>query len=291
MKFSAFTLLITLLFCAGTACNNDNVVDVVEETALAKVNMNKVSYGHDTAQTIDIYLPANRDMANTKVLLFIHGGSWSGGDKNEFNQAISAISAKLPDYAVFNMNYRLAYNGHNRFPAQLNDVQAALHFIQQKANDFKINANKVCLIGASAGAHLALLYAYKNNHDGRIKAVIDLFGPTDLTTLYYNHPVPAASRPVLVNLLGATPATNPVLYQQASPINFVSAKTVPTQIFHGASDVVVPVTQSRELKAKLQANAVKVDMIAYSGEGHGWYGNNLVDTYSKSVEFIKENVR
>jgi len=289
MRLSSVSLLIGLLF--STAIISCNKEDTTETEGLPQLDLSKVAYGSDTAQNIDVYLPANRDTAHTKVVLFIHGGSWSGGDKIDFTDAITAIRAQLPDYAVFNMNYRLAANGKNRFPAQIEDIQAALDFIESNAGEYKINTDKVALVGASAGAHLALLQAYKYNSSGKIKAVIDLFGPTDLTDLYNNHPIPEASHQVLVNFLGATPATNPSVYEQASPINFINAQSVPTRIFHGTVDIVAPISQSRALKAKLEANNVKVEMTEYADEGHGWLGNNLADTYAKSVLFIKENVR
>lgn len=257
---------------------------------LTQLDMNNISYGNDSAQNMDIYLPSGRDTINTKIILFVHGGSWSSGDKNEFNDAIAAIRTKLPDFAIFNMNYRLASKGLNRFPAQMEDMQLAIGFIEAKASEYKVNANKLCLIGASAGANIALLQAYKNNSTGKIKAVVDLFGPTDLLDLYNNHPIPDQARPVVVNFLGATPATNPDIYIAASPMNFINAQTVPTRIFHGSDDIVVPLTQSNALKAKLQANNVKVEMTVYPNEGHGWYGNNLLDTYQKTIKFIKENV-
>lgn len=287
MSFTAFSLLLGMFFSATfTSCEKGEK----EEETLAQLDLKNVSYGSDTSQNMDIYLPAGRDTANTKVILFIHGGSWSSGDKNEFNEPIAAIRTKLPDFAIINMNYRLAYHGSNRFPTQLEDIQSAINFIVTKANEYKVNTNKFCLIGASAGANLALLNAYKNNKTGKIKAVVDLFGPTDLIALYNNHPIPDQARPVVVKFLGATPGTNPDIYVQASPINFINAQTVPTKIFHGGDDIVVPIAQSNSLKAKLQANNVKVEMTVYTGEGHGWYGNNLLDTYQKTIEFIKENV-
>lgn len=288
MNFAVFSLLLGIFFSTTiTGCQKGEKT----EPALAQLDMTDISYGSDTANKMDVYLPAGRDTINTKVILFIHGGSWSSGDKKDFADAIPAIRPKLPDYAIFNMNYRLAFKSASRYPAQVNDIQSALNFIQSKASEYRINANKICLIGASAGANLALLQAYKNNQGGKIKAVVDLFGPADLTDLYNNHPIPAEARPVLVNFLGATPSANPGVYEQASPINFVNAQTVPTKIFHGTEDIVVPVTQSTALKAKLEANNVKVDMTIYPGEGHGWYGNNLVNTYQKTIDFIKANVR
>ena len=253
--------------------------------------MKNISYGSDSTQKMDIYLPANRSADKTKTIIFIHGGSWSGGDKYEFTDAIQNLSSALPDYAMFSINYRLAYYGKNKFPAQMEDIESAINYIAEKSDDYEINADKICLVGASAGAHLALLYAYKNNNDDKIKAVVDLFGPADLTDLYHNHPVPSASQPVLVNLLGSTPNNKPELYREASPVNYITANTVPTKIFHGAGDYVVPVAQSNKLKAKLQQNNVKVELTVYPAEGHGWYGASLYDTYKKTADFIKENVQ
>jgi acetyl esterase/lipase len=287
MNFTVFSLSITLFFSAAlTACQKGS-----GNQTLTQLDMMNVSYGSDTANKIDIYLPRGRDSVNTKAILFIHGGSWSNGDKSDFNSAIAAIRPKLPDYAIFNINYRLARSEGSRFPTQPTDVASAVQFIHSKAKEFHINSNKLCLVGASAGAHLALLEAFKNNQNGRVKAVVDLFGPTNMKTLYQDHPVPDQARPVIVNFLGATPSTDANIYVQASPLNFVSAQSVPTKIFHGSDDIVVPIAQSLSLKAKLEQNNVKVDMTTYQGEGHGWYGDNLADTYQKTVDFIKENVR
>ncbi len=279
------SLIITLLFIS---CHKPN--SGLSNEDLPQKDMMNVSYGTNAAQIMDVYLPAGRDTAKTNVLFFIHGGSWSSGDKSDFDSAVTSIKKNLTDYAIFNINYRLAANGLNRFPAQMEDIQSAINFIESNAGNYKINTSKVVLIGASAGAHLALLHTYKNNNNGKIKAMIDLFGPTDLTTLYNNHPIPAALQPVLVNCLGATPATNAALYQQASPVNFVNAQTVPTLIFHGGADFIVPISQSITLKTKLEAAGVKVNMITYPAEGHGWYGASLADTIEKTIAFIKQNV-
>ncbi len=283
-RIVAFVFLFTVAF---SSCNKG--IDVVTESVPA-LNIKDVAYGSDAAQKMDIYLPSGRASSSTKVLVFIHGGSWSGGDKNDFGEAITAILPKLTNYALVNINYRLA-NSTNRFPTQMTDIQSALDFVKSKGTEYMVDANKVGLIGASAGAHLALLQAYKFNTDGRIKAVVDIFGPTDLTDLYFNHPFPTASQPVLVNFLGTTPTVNAALYQQASPINFITPQSVPTQIFHGNLDIVNPIGQSLALKAKLQASNVKVEMITYIGEGHGWIGSNLLDTYNKAVTFITQNVK
>ncbi len=284
MKSFAVTLLFISMFSTmTTSCK--------KETSLAQQDYMNVAYGTDAAQKMDVYLPPGRTATNTKVIVFVHGGSWNAGDKADFNEGIAAIRSSLNDYAIFNINYRLAANAATRFPAQLNDIKSAIDFITTKGSEYNVNTNKIILIGASAGANLALLHAYKNNNDGRIKAVIDLFGPTELVDMYNNHPFPQAAQPLLQNFLGGTPTTNAAAYVAASPINFVNGQSVPTQIFHGMLDAVVPIAQSTALKNRLQAANVKVEMVVYQNEGHGWYGTNLLDTYAKATAFIKQNVQ
>ena len=148
-----------------------------------------VAYGPDPKQVMDIYLPAGREKASTKVMLLIHGGSWSGGDKQSFQAYVDSLQQYLPDFAFVNMNYRLATYTANRFPAQENDVKAALTFVMDKAGEYNISHN-VVLLGASAGAHLALLQAYKYTDPVKVQAVISFFGPADMEDIYNNpiHP-------------------------------------------------------------------------------------------------------
>ena len=285
--FSRF--FIAILFSSVIFSCKKSIIE--PEPASVQTDLKDVSYGPNPAHKMDIYLPAGRSTTSTKLLVFIHGGSWSGGDKSEFNSAINEMRLQLNDYAIANINYRLAGNGANQNPAQSNDIQLALDFLQSNSTLYIINPNIIGLIGASAGGHLSLLHAYKFNSTKKIKGVVDLFGPTDLTDLYNNHPVPAFSQPVLLNYLGTTPAINPIIYQQTSPLNFVSNQSVPTVIFHGGNDIVVPISQSNTLRVKLQVNSVPVQMYIYPTEGHGWTGQNLTDTYLKSVTFIKQYIR
>lgn len=283
--------LVTILTTALIAATVISSCDKNEDSGLAESNSKNVKFGSETAQSMDVYLPQGRTTSNTKVIVFIHGGSWSGGDKSDFDTDIPSIRSQLKDYAIFNINYRLANNGQNRYPAQMEDVQKAIEFITSKGDEYKIDPKKIALVGVSAGAHMALLYAYKFDPDKSIKAVVDLFGPTNLTTLYTDHPVPAASQPVLVNFLGATPTTNSAKYFEASPINFVTSQSPPTLILHGDADYIVPLSQSTTLRNALLAAGAKVEIHTYVGEGHGWFGSTLTDTYNRTISFVKANVQ
>ena len=119
-----------------------------------------ISYGSDALQKMDVYLPAGRSVLSTKVIILIHGGAWSSGDKTDFDAYVDTLKRRIPDYAIFNINYRLATGTSNFFPSQENDVKAAVEFIVNKSAEYYVS-QKIVLLGASAGGHLALLQGYK----------------------------------------------------------------------------------------------------------------------------------
>lgn len=279
MKQLFFSLLLTV-FMVSCQKESDNVSQQTAEQTIQNV-----SYGSDTAQRMDVYLPAGRTTTETKLLVLIHGGAWSTGDKTDFNEYIPVFKQRLPGYAIINVNYRLAkFPSTNMFPTQENDIKAAFNAIVAKAEEYRFNKEKLAVLGASAGAHLALLQAYKNNSP-KIKAVVDMFGPTDMIGIFSN----ASSnleQLALQALLGGTPTTNPGTYQSSSPINFVSVQSPPTLILHGALDPLVPLAQSNALKTKLEQANVPVQMVVYPSEGHGWFGANLIDSYGRITAFL-----
>src|SRR5258706_3447019 len=259
--------LILIIRCQKESGGDNSNNTVAEQTSL------NVPYGTDAQQKMDVYLRAGRSASTTKTMILIHGGAWSTGDKTDFTAYVDTLKKRLPDYAIFNLNYRLATVAGNFFPAQENDVKAAFDVIVSKTNEYKIS-KKIVLLGASAGGHLALLQGYKNGSPVKAKAIIDFFGPTDIADLY-NHPADPSLLPLLQILLGGTPASNPVMYQQSSPINFVNSQSPPTIIFQGGVDPVVPVSQSTALDNKLQTMGVIHQYVFYPTEGHGWTGPNL----------------
>ena len=290
MKYKLTTLLPVLgaglLLIAGSSCKKDASANENSYTVFKEV-----SYGASAAEKMDIYLPAGHTAANTPAIVLIHGGAWVSGDKAEFSDAVTALQSHLGDYALFNINYRLlGFDGTNPWPTQLNDVEAAIDFIVSQAETYRFNPDKLVIVGASAGAHLGLLKAYSRNTGGRIKAVIDLFGPVDMKDLY-NNPADPVLPTVLDFFLNGTPVSSPAIYEAASPLYQVTPDAPPTLIFHGQYDPLVPVKQSESLHNRLLAAGVPTDLIIYPDEGHGWTGRNLADTYVRAAGFIRQQVQ
>lgn len=256
--------------------------DLPQQTTL------NVPYGKDARQVMDIYLPNNRSIETTKSLILIHGGGWNSGSKAEFTTYIDSFKNRLPDYAFFALNYRLV-SGGNLFPTQEQDVKAAVDFIAANAEQYAINKERLVLLGVSAGAHLALLQAYKYSSP-KIQAVVDYFGPTDLVAMYQKpwHPlVPLA----LQMITGTSPERSPDLFRSSSPIEFVTPQAPPTLLLHGGKDQVVDVSQSTALAKKLKEAGVAHELKIYPEERHGrWYGEALVSSFNLIENFLKHNV-
>jgi acetyl esterase/lipase len=282
-------MILTLLISMSTltSCQRNEHVSSEEKYLPAKTH-HDVSYGDDTAQRMDIYLPEGRSVDSTKAVILIHGGGWNSGSKKDFATYIDSFKKRMPDYAIFNINYRLV-NGNNLFPTQEQDVKTAVDFIVKNSKDYHINKSKLVLLGVSAGGHLALLQAYKYANP-KIAAIIDFFGPTDLVTMFQKpwHPyVPF----VLQMITGTTPSKSPAIYQQSSPITYVSSHSAPTLILHGGSDNIVNVSQSKSLKNKLDKAGVKNELVIYPGKSHGWYGATLSNSFDRIEKFLTANVQ
>lgn len=283
-KVIIFFVFVTLII----SCKKSTVESafIKEETFI------DVAYSNVNAQQkLDVYLPANRSSATTYTCILIHGGSWKSGDKTDFNTDIATLKTLVGNYAIINLNYSLANGSSILLQQQIDDINTAINFIHSKANEYVINTSKIGIIGASAGAHLSLLKSYKYNTDNKIKAVVDLFGPTNMDWMYTSHPYPTIAQPIILNVMGTTPILNSTTYFNASPINFVTSTVPPTIIFHGTSDEVVPISESLNLKNALTSMGVSHEYYTYTGEAHGWVGSNLTDTYIKAISFIKNYVK
>lgn len=151
------------------------------------------------------------------------------------------------------------------------------------------------MIGESAGAHLAMLQAYKYKNPVRIKAVVSLFGPSDLADMY-NNPVngnPAISFGI-AQAVGTTPLQNPALYINSSPINFITANTaVATILLHGGMDALVAPAQSVAVQARLATAGIANEFILYPDKNHGydWDDTTFFDAFNKIQAFLNANVQ
>ena len=247
------------------------------------------SYGSDRKQKFDVYLPADRSPENTHLLIIVHGGSWSFGDKSDLNAYVELAKLYLPGYAIANVNYRLINETGNKFPVQEDDVNSAIRYLHSYIAEYRISG-KFVLLGESAGAHLSLLQAYKHTDVVQPRAVIDFYGPTDLVEMY-NNASNVFTKETLEFVLQGTPQTKPDEYAASSPIKYATSATCPTLIFHGGKDLIVDVQQSATLHNKLNELHVDNEYIYYPDLGHGWSGERLSNSFASIKKFLEKHVR
>lgn len=203
----------------------------------------------------DRYLPENG--AKAKVL-FVHGGSWRNGNKDEFPQIFEYLADR--GYEVIVPNYTLS--GTAPYPAASLDISAAIKKLHQPELP-------LFLAGRSSGGHLALLAAY--THPSLVRGVIGFYSPVDMVWSYENPSNPRVlnSREAIVEFLGATPQEDKELYQLTSPIKQVGPEGPPTLLIHGLSDCLVFPRQSEMLVERLTELQVPHKLVSLPWMEHG----------------------
>jgi acetyl esterase/lipase len=218
-----------------------------------------VEYGTGGGQPLklDLYQP-EKTVGPVPGLIFIHGGAWAGGAKSDYSYYGNVLAAK--GYVVASINYRLVKIA--KYPAAVEDCKCAVRWMRSRAAELGVDPDRIAVAGGSAGGHLSMMVAYSadvpefEGHGGhagvssRVQCVVNLYGPTDLTTDFVRNN-DFANRAVR-EFLGKTMDEDLPLYQQASPINYVDAMDPPTLILHGTVDDVVPIDQGDLLAAKLK---------------------------------------
>ena len=282
--FKLFLLSLFSVFFIDS-CSDDNTNDSNGNNNLNPLQYYEaldVSYGENIKQKFDIYLPANRSL-NTKVMILVHGGGWSGGDKNEMNGFKDFVQQELPNLGVVNINYRLADANNNPYPMQLNDITAVINHLKTNKENYVIDDN-YGFIGVSAGGHLSLLWSYAFDTDSDVNMVCSIVGPTNFTDPAYLNNNDSALQ-ALLDLYGNNADT--AFLELASPLYQATATSPPTILFYGGLDPLVPTSQGTALRDKLEDLNVTYDFTLYPNAGHGWSGLELIDTGIKLKAFTE----
>jgi len=280
-------ILIFSLVALFASCKKDTPTPDSPNPAVA-ITYSEVGYGTDPLEKMDIDLPAGRTVNSTKTIVVIHGGSWIDGDKSDMTFVVDSIKKRNPDFAFINLNYRLAVNGtSDLFPTQELDIKSAIEFYLTKSAGYGVSQSLIVL-GASAGAHLALLHSYKNDPNKHVKAVVDFFGPTDLSAIWNEG---FLQQLVLIAVIGQSYTQNPVIYSQSSPINFVTSQSPPTIALQGGLDDIVLPEQTTALIAKLNAAGVANQLVTYPDEGHGFTDADNTDALNKILPFLAAHLK
>lgn len=220
----------------------------------------EISYGeHGAANLLDIWRGPELDSTSrAPVLLQIHGGAWTTGDKR--GQAHPLMS-HLADrgWICVSINYRLS--PRHTWPDHIVDVKRAIVWVKDNIGRYGGDPEFIAITGGSAGGHLAALAALTpdvpefqpgfTEADTRVQAAVPCYGVYDFTRTDDGlHPMMA---PYLEKTIMKRLRTQHLtIFEQASPITHVSPSAPPFFVLHGRSDSFIPVEQARHFVARLR---------------------------------------
>jgi acetyl esterase/lipase len=236
---------------------------------------------HDGTKLVgDLYLPKGR--AKAPVLVAVHGGGWQIGNR-QFYRYWGLFLARA-GYAVFAIEYRLGKPGV--YPAAVYDTKAAIQFIRAKAAELDLDADRIGIVGDSAGAHLASLVAlaaeqytstYRDDANAavsaNVKCVVGFYGVYDMHAQWTHDLTTRPNDNIVEKFLGASPMQNRRIYFDASPISYatVDHNQVRFLLIHGTNDDIVdPPSQSGAFLAALTQSGFFVRRIIVPSAGHFW---------------------
>lgn len=250
--------------------------------------MRDVSYGNDPEQVMDVYLPKGRNALLTKVFVLVHGGGWYSGDKTDLNFMVVYLKTNFPDYAIVNVNYRLGTREDIGYPKQVQDIQAAILHLGNHAQTYDLS-RQYAMIGFSAGAHLSMLYAYRYNTGGEVRAVCSLVGPSDFSDPSYeqHRSLFSSGLPFFVGDDYPQYDSNPSLYNEISPVNYISLFSPKTILFYGSKDDLVPKSQGEIIRGKLNEFLVYNQYHEYDMGHVDCNPQQMQDIQDKMTQFFK----
>ena len=254
-----------------------------------------VTNGHER-QKLDLYVPNEGE--NLPLIIWVHGGAWLGGSKERY----APMEYLKSGYAGASIGYRLSQ--HAIFPAQIEDVKAAVRWIRANAETYRLDPNRFAAWGSSAGGHLVAMLGTAGDIaefevgenlgvSSRVQAVVNYFGPTDFLQMDTHrlpdglvHDAPDSPESKLV---GGPIQAHEDRVARANPITYVSKDDPPILIIHGDQDKLVPYHQSVLLKDALEAIGAPVEFYRVEGGGHGWFKDPKVPELTKT--FLEKHLK
>lgn len=225
---------------------------------------------------MDLYFPPDDVGPDAPAALYVHGGAWSSGDKRGepfLDMLYPLLLAR--GYVVASIAYRLA--PAHPWPAMIEDATCAMRHLRANASTYGLDPSRIGALGSSAGAHLASLLGVAGDEpsfqgrggfagrSARAQAVVNMFGPTDLTSDDWSPAVILG-----FSLVFGTSDRSSEVLATASPVTHVSSDDAPHLTLHGEDDALVPVTQAFALHERLTRAAVPSELVVVANADHGF---------------------
>lgn len=277
MKFALLPTLL-LLSVSHAAEKPFEFPDLKQDIEFAKAG--------EVSLTLDAYVPEGSGPFATCIL--VHGGGFTKGDKHSFITPLFEPLAKA-GFTWFTINYRLA--PQHPWPACVDDTASAIKWVKVHAAEYKVDVNRIAIIGESAGGYLVSALGVTGKGDTRVAAVVPFYAPHDLVT----HVRRRNEMRGLGDLIGSHEMNEANFAKLAmmSPLNQMRPGLPPFLLIHGDADTTVAHEQSVEFQAKMKAAGNTCDLITIPGGGHGMGGwAKLGSNYAaQMIDWLKKTLK
>lgn len=254
-----------------------------------------------------LFVPRTKE--KKPAVLYFPGGGFTSADHEKFLEMRYALACA--GYVVAACEYRAV---PNKFPALLEDAKAAVRWMRAHASEFGVDANRIGLLGDSAGGYVVQMAGATNGEknwdvgdfkevSSDVQAVVSIYGISDLTTIGEGignenvHASAAVTEALLLNgpafkdFAGASVNADPQKAKAASPIGHVDGTEPPFLLMHGSGDKVVSPLQSKKMFEALQNKKVEAEYVLVRGAEHGdlpWYQPGVI---SRVVNFFDRHLK
>ncbi len=257
-----------------------------------------LSYGNGESNKFDLYVPADASKDSYGLIVYLHAGGFTGGDKADDAQMLQWLCSK--GYVTAGINYTLFSETHPDASvySQSMEIKESMPYVVEEAEKLGYNIDKMAISGGSAGGCLALLYAYRDAESSPvpIKMVFEAVGPSSFYPedwkSYGLDKSADAARELFGTMAGkeiesafGTPSYDEEM-KDISALLWVNEKTVPTLMAYGKHDKFQPYEGSQRLLKALEDNNIPHDYYLCEHSGHGLQNDNKV--YAEYMRKILE---
>ena len=295
-------LVFILAFCAGVvskfmikpAWADKYSVEWSDELGTLQTNL---SYGDGEANRFDLYLPADGTKDAYGLVVYLHAGGFTTGDKADDRDMLAWLCSK--GYVACGINYTLR-NETNAASvlSQSNEIKAAVPKVIEVAEKAGYHIDKMTMAGGSAGHALAMIYAYRDAKDAPVPVVFT-FGAVGPSSFYredwgiFGADVNDESAIALFSAMRGEMITAEELHdgtylEKMKPIaaaEWVTPDAPPTVVAYGTHDRMQPFLASLRLKAALEENSIDFQYFELPHSGHGLQNDNDIQRqYMEAVD-------
>lgn len=260
-----------------------------------------ISYGKGEANKFDLYLPDDNTKESYGLVVYLHAGGFTTGDKADDRKILSWLCGK--GYVACGINYTLRTETNNASVlTQSNEIKEAIPVVIEEAKKYGYNITEMTMSGGSAGGCLAMLYAYRDAAESPVpvRLLFEMVGPSSFYAedwgIYGLGQDTDDSRKAAAGLFGVmagaelTPemikdGSYQELMKPISAFRFVDQTSCPSLLLYGTHDKVQPWNGVRHLVKALEDSGVDYKLFEAVHSGHGVQNDNSVmKAYMETVD-------